>query len=214
MTPLPVSSARRPSARHRLAQVVSTMVVLTVARPAAHGQDVASAALPPSKHTLDGGLLLALPASLSTGMSAGVGLGYLRAATAGGRLLVGARASWSTATEYTLTESVRNDDIRLRLNLAVQQPLGRGSFGLRLGVGATTVYEGRTRAQGNRAGLEGSALSTSSWYLFPAAELEGVVLLRVWSSWGMSLSGGPTLHLIDGSPRWGWSSGLGVLWQP
>ena len=147
-------------------------------------------------------------------MSAGVGAGYLRALTSGGRLLVGARASWSTATEYTLTEEVRNDDIRLRLNLAVQQVLGRGAFGLRLGVGATTVYEGRTRSQGNRAALQGSALSTSSWYLLPAAEVEGVVFLRVWNGWGMTVSGGPTLHVIDGSARFGWSSGLGVLWQP
>jgi hypothetical protein len=181
--------------------------------PAARGQDLTAATQAPAKDTLDAGLMLALPASLATGMSAGVGAGYLRALTPGGRLLVGARASWSTATEYTLSEAVRNDDIRLRLNLAVQQAVGRGSFGLRLGVGATTLYEGRSRAQGSRAGLEGSALSSSSWYLLPAAEVEAVIFLRVWHSWGMSLSGGPTLHLVDGSPRYGWSSGLGVLWQ-
>jgi hypothetical protein len=180
----------------------------------ARAQDLTASAQTPARNVVDGGLVLALPAALATGMSAGVGAGYLRAVTPGGWLLVGARASWSTATEYTLTDEVRNDDIRLRLNLAVQKVKGRGSFGLRLGLGATAVYEGRTRAQGNRAGLEGSALSTSSWYLLPAAEVEGVVFLRVWHAWGMTLSGGPTLHLIDGSPRYGWSSGLGVLWQP
>jgi hypothetical protein len=188
--------------------------VLAGLLPAAHGQEIEASAAGPAKNTLDAGLVLALPAALQTGTSAGVGAGYLRALTAGGRLLVGARAAWSTATEYTLTEAVRNDDVRLRLNLAFRQTVGRGAFGLRLGAGATAVYESRTRAQGSRAGLEGSALSSSTWYLLPAAELEGVVFLRVWHAWGMSVSGGPTVHLIDGSPRYGWSSGLAVLWQP
>jgi hypothetical protein len=47
----------------------------------------------------------------------------------------------------------------------------------------------------------------------PAADAEGVVFLRVWESWGMSVSGGPTLHIVNSSARWGWTSGLGVLWQ-
>lgn len=173
---------------------------------------VAENAIP--KSTLDSQLVLALPAALQTGMSAGVGAGYLRRVTDGGLLSLGARASWSTATEYTLIDTVRNDDIRLRLCALVQHNAGRGSFGLRLGAGATVVYEGRTRAQGSRAGLTGSALETTAWYLYPAADLDAVVVLRVWKSWGMSLSGGPTLHLIDGSARAGWSSGLGVSWQP
>jgi hypothetical protein len=174
---------------------------------------LAAAFHPPAKNTLDAGLLLALPASLATGMSAGAGLGYLRTVTPDGRLLVGARASWSTATEYTLSEAVRNDDIRLRISVALRHMLGRGAFALRLGLGATAVYEGRARAQGTRAGLEGSALASSAWYLLPATELEGVVFLRVWHAFGMCLSGGPTLHWVDGSARFGWSSGLGVLWQ-
>jgi hypothetical protein len=189
-------------------------LVLLGGLPAARGQEIASAAMAPPKNTADAGLLLALPASLQTGMSAGVGAGFLRAATTDGRLAWGARASWSTATEYTLTDTIRNDDLRLRLCLVAQQIVGRGSFGLRLGLGATAVYENITASQGNRAGLTGSALETTKWYLLPAADLEGVVFLRVWHAWGMSLSGGPTAHLRDGSPRYGWSSGLGVLWQP
>ena len=167
-----------------------------------------------TKNTLDGGLVLASPAALQTGMSAGVGAGFSRRATADGLLSWGARASWSTATEYTLIDTVRNDDIRLRLCGLIQHNDGRGSFGLRLGVGATAVYEDVKASQGSRAGLTGSALENSKWYLLPAADLEGVVFLRVWHAWGMSLSGGPTLHLLDGSARYGWSSALGVLWQP
>jgi hypothetical protein len=166
------------------------------------------------KNTLDSQLVLATPAELSTGMSAGVGADYSRRITAGDGLALGARASWSTATEYTRIDTVRNDDIRLRLYGLVQHNAGRGSFGLRLGAGATAVYEGRTRAQGVRAGLTGSALETTAWYLLPAADLDVVVVLRVWRSWGMSLSGGPTVHLVDGSIHAGWSSGLGVSWQP
>jgi hypothetical protein len=166
------------------------------------------------KNTLDTQLVLALPAALQTGMSAGVGVSFSRRATADGLLSWGARASWSTATEYTLVDTVRNDDIRLRLCGLIQHNAGRGSFGLRLGAGATAVYENVKASQGSRAGLTGSALENSKWYLLPALDLEGVVFLRVWHAWGMSLSGGPTLHLLDGSARYGWSSALGVLWQP
>jgi hypothetical protein len=166
------------------------------------------------KNTLDSQLVLALPAALQTGMSAGVGAGFSRRATTDGLLSWGARASWSTATEYTRIDTVRNDDIRLRLCGLIQHNAGRGSFGLRLGAAATAVYESRTRAQGNRAGLTGSDLETTGWYLFPAADLEAVVVLRLWNSWGLSLNGGPTMHLIDGTVRAGWSSGLGVSWQP
>jgi len=173
---------------------------------------VAENAIP--KNTLDSQLVLARPAALQTGMSAGVGAGFSRRITAGGALAWGARASWSTATEYTEIDTVRNDDIRLRLCGSVQHNAGRGSFGLRVGAGATAVYEDRTRAQGTRVGLTGSDLENTSWHLFPAADLEAVVVLRVWKSWGMSLSGGPTLHLIESSVRAGWSSAVGVAWQP
>lgn len=166
------------------------------------------------KNTLDTQLVLASPAELATGMSTGVGADFSRRITAGGGLAWGARASWSTATEYTLIDAVRNDDIRLRLYGLVQHIAGRGSFGLRLGAGATAVYEGRTRAQGARAGLTGSSLETTAWSLLPAADLDVVVVLRVWKSWGMSVSGGPSIHLVDGSVRAGWSTGLGVSWQP
>jgi hypothetical protein len=164
--------------------------------------------------TLDSQLVLALPAALQTGMSTGVGAGFFRRATADGLLSWGARASWSTATEYTLIDTVRNDDIRLRLCGLIQHNAGRGSFGLRLGAGATAVYEDVRASQGSRAGLTGSALENSKWRLLPAADLEGVVFLRVWHAWGMSLAGGPTLHLLDRSARYGWSSALGVSWQP
>jgi hypothetical protein len=164
--------------------------------------------------TLDSQLVLALPAALQTGMSTGVGTGFLRRATADGLLSWGARASWSTATEYTRIDTVRNDDIRLRLCGLIQHNAGRGSFGLRLGAGATAVYEDVRASQGSRAGLTGSALENSKWRLLPAVDLEGVVFLRVWHAWGMSLAGGPTLHLLDGSARYGWSSALGVSWQP
>jgi hypothetical protein len=194
------------------AGLLSATLLLLASR--AQAQEVSTAALHPPTSTFDTGLILALPASLQTGTSAGVGMGYLRALTPGGQLAWGARASWSTATEYTLTDTVRNDDIRLRLCLGLQHIVGRGSFGLRLGVGATAVYEDVLASQGKRAGLTGSALEHSTWYLLPAADAEGLVFLRIWRDWGMSLSGGPTLHLRDGTPRYGWSSALGVLWQP
>jgi hypothetical protein len=166
------------------------------------------------KNTLDSQLVLATPAALGTGLSVGVGAGFARRITAGGALAWGVRASWSTATEYNLDYAVRNDDLRLRLCGLFMHNTGSGAFGLRLGAGATTVYEGRTRAQGNRVGLSGSDLETSTWHVYPAADLDVLVVLRLWRSWGMSVSGGPSLHIIDGSVHAGWSSGLGVSWQP
>jgi hypothetical protein len=165
-------------------------------------------------NTVDASLVLAFPAALSTGLSTGVGASYARRLDPRGTFALGARASWSTATEYSLIESVRNDDVRMRAFGTIQHVAGRGSFGLRLGLGATAVYEGRTRAQGSRAGLSGSALEQTAWYLFPAADLDLVAALAVWNRWGMSISGGPTLHWIDGSARTGWSTSLGVAWQP
>lgn len=164
-------------------------------------------------HTVDGDLLLAKPAALGTGMTEGVAVGYQRLVIPA--LGWGVRASWSTATEYAPVETVRHDDLRLRLCAVVQQQVGRGSLGLRLGMGATAVYESRTRAQGSRAGLTDTALDATSWSLLPGGELEMVVTLRVWESWGMTVNGGPTLHFIDGSPHLhgGWTSGLGVVWQ-
>jgi hypothetical protein len=188
-------------------------IVFVLAYPARSHAQVVSGLSTPAKDTLDAQLVLALPAALATGLSTGVGANYNRLATKSGTFAYGASASWSTATEYTLTESVRNDDIRLRLCGIVQRPAGRGIFALRLSAGGTLVYEDRTRAQGNRAGLSGSALDTTTWSMLPAADAEGVVFLRVWESWGMSISGGPTLHIVDSGARWGWTSGLGVTWQ-
>jgi hypothetical protein len=209
----PIPSCTRASRHLGWKAVLACLSASVLLTSPARAQDLVTESQIP-KSTLDGQLVLALPAALQTGMSAGVGMGYFRAATASGWLAWGARASWSTATEYTLIDTVRNDDIRLRLCGLIQHNAGRGSFGLRLGAGATAVYENVTASQGSRAGLTGSALETTKWYLLPAADLEGVVFLRVWHAWGMSLSGGPTLHLLDGSARYGWSSALGVLWQP
>jgi hypothetical protein len=165
------------------------------------------------KNTLEGQLVLALPAALVTGMSTGVGAAFTRVATRGGLLAWGAYASWSTATEYSLTEAVRNDDIRLRLCGQIQHAVGRGLFGLRLGVGGTLVYENSTRDQAARAGLSGSQAETTAWAMLPAVDIEGIVVLRIWDAWGMSVSGGPTLHGLHGGTRAGWTSGLGVTWQ-
>jgi len=188
---------------------------LATVLPSAAGAQTPIADETIAKNTLDGQLILALPASSTfTGMSAGVGAGYSRLATAGGLLAWGARASWSTTTEYAVDKAIRNDDIRLRLCGQIQHHAGRGSFGIRLGAGATAVYEGQTLVQGNRAALPANEVATSSWHLWPAADLEAVVVLRIWKSWGMSLNGGPSLHLIGGGVHAGWTSGLGVAWQP
>jgi hypothetical protein len=161
--------------------------------------------------TVDGGLLLALPTALGTGLSSGVGLGVTR-----GRLLGWeARASWSTATESSIPWTVTQDDIRLRAGAVLQHVLGRARVGLRLGLGPTIVYESRLRNQGTRAGLTGSDLQTSATEVFAAGELEGVIGLHIFGPWLLAMSGGPGLALgSSGAARGGWLSQIGVAWQP
>ena len=159
---------------------------------------------------VDGGLVLALPATWQTGLSRGIGAGVTR----GRRFAWGVRGSWSTATESSLVWTVSHDDFRLRGVAAVQQPAGRGVFALRLGLGPTFVYEHRTRNQGARAGLTGPDLETSALAVFPAVDLEGVVTLHILGRWSLVLSGGPTAIVADGALRGGWMAQIGVGWQP
>jgi hypothetical protein len=168
-----------------------------------------SGAPAPSTSLVAGGLLLAQPAALSPGMTTGVDAAFTRGAT----LAWGVRAAWSAATEYTLAWTVRDDDLRVRLFGALQRAAGRGTFGLRLGVGGTLVREHRTRSQGSRAGLAGEDLEKTAWSVSPAMDLELTVALRIAGAWGMTLCGGPSMHLLHGSAHFGWLSGLGVTWQ-
>jgi hypothetical protein len=84
---------------------------------------------------------------------------------------------------------------------------------VRLGAGGTLVHESRIRNQGERAGLMGDALETSAFAFVPAADLEAVVGLHVIGSWLVVVSGGPSLALVEGEPRWSWTAELGVAWR-
>jgi hypothetical protein len=203
----------RTTSGPRIAAIATLAVVLACAASARAQSDTEASA--PPKNTVDAGLVLAYPAALVTGMSEGVGASFMRTETRGGWLAWGAHASWSTATEFSSapTYSVTNQEVRLRLCGQLQHAVGRGLFGLRVGLGGTLVYEDRTLVQGARAGLPPSQQEITSWAMLPAADFEGIVVLRVWNSWGMSVSGGPTLHGLHGGVRTGWTSGLGVTWQ-
>jgi hypothetical protein len=154
---------------------------------------------------VDGELVTGLPSGMSTGLSTGVGAGIARP----GALSYGVRLSWSTATEYTLTEAVRQDDLRLRAFAAIEARRGRGAFGLRLGAGATIVREDRTRDQGGRAGLGGDALERIAWAALPAADLEAVATLRLAGAWSLIVTGGPTIDTL----QIGWIGSVGVSWR-
>ncbi|HTA18024.1 MAG TPA: hypothetical protein VK989_01960 [Polyangia bacterium] len=160
--------------------------------------------------SVDGGLVLALPATWQTGLSTGVGGGVAYGRT----LALGVRASWSTSTESSLAWTVSHDDYRLRVTGGVQRAAGRGLFALRLGLGPTFVYEDRVRNQGARAQLTGSALETTALAAMPAGELEAVVTVHVGGPWMLVMSGGPSMLISDGDAHFGWSTQLGVGWQP
>jgi len=95
-----------------------------------------------------------------------------------------------------------------------QQPVGRGTFGLRLGLGTTVVHEDRTRNQGAAAGLTGGALATSALAALPAGDLEAVVSVHVAGPWLLTLSGGPSAFVSEGAFHAAWIAALGAGWQP
>ncbi|HZJ66093.1 MAG TPA: hypothetical protein VFD36_21450 [Kofleriaceae bacterium] len=159
---------------------------------------------------VDGGLVVGFPTALTTGLSRGVGAGV----TLGRGLAWGARAAWVTATESSLPWKVTHSDLRLRITGALQTSAGRGTIGLRLGVGGTLVHETRVRNQGMRAGLMGSELETRAFMMLPAADVDAVVALHVAGPWLLVTSGGPSLDVRDGKLHGGWSAQLGVAWQP
>jgi hypothetical protein len=160
--------------------------------------------------SVDAGLLLGLPATWQTGLTTGVGGGFMYGRT----FAWGVRASWSTATESSLAWTVGHDDFRLRATAAVQHAFGRGTLGLRLGLGPTFVYEDRVRNQGMRAHLTGSDLETTSLATVPAGDLEGVVVIHIAGPWLLILSGGPSWLVSDGAFHGGWTTQMGAGWQP
>jgi hypothetical protein len=159
---------------------------------------------------VDGGLVVGFPAALPTGLAKGVGVGV----SSGRQLAWGARAAWLTATESSLPWTVTHSDLRMRVTGAAQAAAGRGTIGLRLGLGGTLVHESRVRNQGMRAGLSGSALETSTFAMLPAADLDVVVALHVAGPWLLVTSGGPSIDVLDRKLHGGWSAQLGVAWQP
>lgn len=160
---------------------------------------------------VDGGLVVGFPAALPTGMSRGIGGGVTFGECP---LRWGARAAWVTATENGPTWEVTHSDLRLRVTGSAHHEVGRGSLALRVGAGGTLVHESRLRNQGMRAGLTGDELETSTFAMLPAADLEAVVAVKVIGAWLLVVSGGPSVAVLDGSPRASWTAQLGVAWQP
>lgn len=159
---------------------------------------------------VDGGLAVGFPAALPTGLALGLGAGV----SVGRDLAWGARAAWVTTTESSLAWTVTHRDLRLRATGAVHRAAGRGTLGLRLGLGGTLVHESRVRNQGMRAGLSGAELSSSSYAMLPALDLDAVVAIHVAGPWLLVTSGGPSLEVLEGKLHAGWTAQLGVAWQP
>ena len=158
---------------------------------------------------VDGGVTAALPTALGTGLARGFGAGI----AVGRTFSVGARAAWLAATEHTIGWQVTHDDVKLRLTGGAQTAVGRGSFGVRLGLGGTLVHERRERVLGDIAGAQGDLRLTTATVLLPAADLDGVVSLHVTRGWMLIATAGPSLTRVDHKMRTGWSSYLGVAWQ-
>jgi len=164
-------------------------------------------------YLVDAGLLVGAPAALPAGISSGISAGFTR--ECGCLFSYGARASWSTESVDTDIWTVTHWDMRLHAFGMIRHTAGRGVIGLRLGGGPTFVHEHRVRDQGMRLpGLTGSALETSTTATLPAAELELVVGLHVAGPWLGMISAGPSVDILDGNLRGGWTAQIGVGWQP
>jgi hypothetical protein len=142
---------------------------------------------------------------MSTGLVAGI------TRSCGCHLAYGASVSWSTITESSLDWTVDQTDLRLRVTGSIRQEAGRGSIALQLGLGPTFVHEVRTRNQSMEAG---SGLTTRAWGTVPAGDLDAVFALHVAGPWVAVVRGGPSLDHFGGAFVLGWSTSLGVAWQP
>ena len=161
---------------------------------------------------VDGGLVLVMPAGLPTGMSSGVGAGISHDCTCW--FSYGARVSVSNVSESSEAWTVDDWDVRLRLTAGLHHRFGRGEIGFRVGAGTTIVREDRTRNEGMRAGLTGSALGSIEYAALPAGEVEGVVALHLVGPWLVVASGGPSADVLDSSVHGGWVAQLSLGWQP
>ena len=159
---------------------------------------------------LDADLFTSPATSLGPSLSTGAAIGIARGKTFAWQ----ARASWSSATESSIAWTDTQWDLRLRAGGLVQHALGRARVGVRLGLGPNIVHEDRTRNQGQRAGLSGSAVETTAVTTVAAGDLEGVVAVHVFSRWLLVMSGGPDASLSGGSIHLGWLAQLGVGWEP
>jgi hypothetical protein len=158
---------------------------------------------------IDAGVVAAPPAALGTGLAKGFGAGV----AVGRDLFWGARASWATATETAIGWDVTHDDVKLRLIGGAQRTAGRGTFGVRFGLGGTLVHERRERIRGDIAGSQGSLRETTANVVLPAADLDGVVSLHVTRGWLLLVAAGPSLTRVDHKLQTAWNSYLGVAWQ-
>ncbi len=197
--------------------VIALVALAFTHAPAAHGDDrLLSDDTFAVKSTgtlrLDGAMLVAMPSALPSGMATGLSAGITR--ECGCLLAYGARVQWAYISESSTFWNVTQQDLRLRATGSLRHAFGRGSLALQLGLGTNIVYEDRTRAQGMAAMLSGSALETRAVAALPAADLEAVVALHVAGPWLMIASGGPSVDILSGNLRGGWTAELGVGWQP
>lgn len=160
---------------------------------------------------VDGGLAIARPAALPTGVALGLGAGV---AQRNGLFQWGARVDGLTTTESSATWIVTQRELRVRATAAIAADAGRATIALRLGLGGDLVHELREREQGVRAGLTGAMLEQRALAILPAGELALALDLHIAGRWMLAIAGGPTLALVNGSElRGGFTSMLGVGWR-
>ncbi len=180
-----------------------------------HAQSVARAAPPAGPDSVGLGLAAGQPAMLPAALGQGLTLSAtpLRIADAGStRLAAGAELLWLRAVEHSPSWQVTQDELRVRLVVDGELERGRGRWLLRLGLGATTVWESRLRHQSER--LVDGGIHSSGLALVPGAELQVGVALRIVGHVGVRLRVGPSVHLGEAATGVGALGTLEAAWLP
>lgn len=166
----------------------------------------------PGPYRIDAGFYTGMPPGLPSGLEPGFGAGITR--ECGCMFAYGARFAIAGITESSEAFTASDVDIRLRATGSLRHVVGRGELSLRLGAGINLVYEDRSRNGGDRAGLTGDALQTSTLAALPAADLDGVLALHLIGPWLLVASAGPTADILNGALRAGFGAELAIGWQP
>ena len=122
--------------------------------------------------------------------------------------------SGGTIQEYTFSERVEHEELRLRMLSGLSVHLSQAILNLSGGVSGTYIYEQRTRHQSGRIGMTDLELRSDAQTISPGLIVEAGILLPIVRQIGVSLRGITRYAVIDPlvRSRWGKELAVGISW--